>query len=126
MTISHDPETRNELAALTTELLEVGTTFANVALLLYAAGGALLVVLPMATPAFQPPVAGMCVANPIPQALPLLTGTPASFQVRGRDGISRIFGTVGAPGSGADLEGVGDIEIGKPVQIDSYVYQAPP
>jgi len=126
MASSHDTTTRNAMAELVIDLLEITGVFPTVDMLLYSAGGSLLVTLAMGNPAFQTPVNGNSIANPIGQALPVAAGTPAAYRIRGKDGVFRLFGSVGAPGSGADIEGVGDIEIGKPVLVQSYVYQAPP
>lgn len=126
MASSHDSSTRDAFCELVADLLEISGVFPTVDMLLYSAGGLLLVTLPMGNPAFIAPSGGNMVANPIGQALPIAAGTPAAYRIRGKDGVFRLFGSVGAPGSGSDLEGVGDIQMGRPVQVNSYVYQAPP
>lgn len=126
MATTHDANTRNAIAKLVTELLEIGGSFPTVDLLLYNSGGSLLVRLPMGSAAFQPPIGGIASANTINQALPVLAGTPVSYRIRGKDGIFRMNGSVGGLASGADLEGVGGIVLLKPVQVSNFVYQAPP
>lgn len=126
MASSHDTTTRDAFCELVSDLLAIAGVYPTVDMLLYSAGAQLLVTLPMGNPAFQAPVNGNMFANPISQALPVAAGTPAAYRIRGKDGVFRLFGSVGELGSGSDLEGVGDIQIGKPVQVSSYVYQAPP
>jgi hypothetical protein len=126
MATTHDLTTRNSIAALVTGNLETGNAYAAPRLLIYGPANTLLASFLMGFPAFQVPVGGLSQANPIANVIGLANGTPERYEITDKAGTASIFGTIGSPGSGVDLEGSGNIEVGRTAQVTNLVYQAPP
>ena len=92
-----------------------------------ADAGVVLAVLALGNPAFGAAVNGVAAANAVnidPAAN--ATGAAAHFRAKTAGGVTRLQGTVGAVGSGADMElNTVNIEAGVEVAIDGWNYTQP-
>ncbi|MGH3630868.1 MAG: hypothetical protein ACRDRL_25925, partial [Sciscionella sp.] len=110
--------------ALTLAALDLGTLYQNARLIVLDANGLKLVELQLSFPAFPAPTAVSTDANPISDAVAASGGTPATFAITDRTGATKMTGTIGQQGSGADLEmaTVSAITNGQGVMLDGLVY----
>lgn len=109
MALTHSPTARNAMAAAVAAAVDTGVGTA--ALVVLDAGAVELATIDLQAPAFLTPATGgvgdgeMVYAGlPLEDPNAAAAGTAVAFEVRNRDGDVVFDGTVGAPGSGADLE----------------------
>ena len=102
--LTHSTASKNAATDAVVDLLDAGSTDAAGDLELLTSGDAVLATIPLATPpAFGASVAGVATANAIANGTASGTGTVAKFNLRDRDNVDVISGTVTATGGGGDI-----------------------
>lgn len=117
---------RNAACNAIVDLVDVGSTNASARIELMTSGDVEVATMVMSNPAFGAAVAGVATANSISNDSSATGGTVALFRVIDRDETEVWRGTVGTPGSGADVTmstttvGAGDI-----VAVSSFTFTMP-
>lgn len=125
MAISFPTATKNARADAICDAVDTGTTNTYGQLWLKNSGGDTLVKLNFSNPAFGGASNGVCISGNIQDGLAILAGSAVSFDVVNRDETVIFSGTVGAVGSGADLESDTSsvtMAIGEQIEVSSLVY----
>ena len=104
MAITLSTAARNAAANAIVDLVDGGTTDANGDLVIMTSGEVEVATLAFANPAFGAASSGVATANAITADSSATGGTAAIFVVQDRDNTEIWRGSVGTPGSGADLE----------------------
>ena len=128
MSISHPVANRNLVVDLIVDLVDVGTTNAQGRIQIIDASANVLVTLNMSDPAFGDAASGISTADTITDGTVAAAGTAATFTIIDKDEAAVFSGTVGALGSGADLEADGltlAMTAGQTISIDALTYQGP-
>jgi len=126
MAVTLSTAARNAACDAIVDLADVGTTDANGDLVIMTAGDVEIATLALSDPAFGASVSGVSTANTITSDTNATGGTAALFKVVDKDNTEVWRGTVGATGSGADLElsalviGAGDT-----VTVTSFTFTVP-
>ena len=125
MSITFPTLDKNARGDASTALVDVGTTNAQGTLRLLDALDNTLANLPMSNPAFGASADGVSTANAITNGTGLLVGAATKYKMLDRD-LNEVWeGTVGAVGSGADLESTTsstNITISEIVSVSSLTY----
>jgi len=123
MSISHNDAVRNALCADVIARIDAGTAYASGRLVLFDASNNAVATCTFAKPAFQAPVSGFAMANPIAQDPSfVVNATPVRFEAQDCNGLWVFRGTCGING---DLADIGTpFEAGKPVRIDNFFYRS--
>ena len=125
MSISFPLITKNARAQAVVDDVNNGTTNAEGQLFLKDSGDNVLAKLPLSNPAFLTVTNGSAIADAITNGPGLLAGASIKFDVVDRDETVIFSGTVGAVGSGADLESDTSsvtIAVGEAVECSSLTY----
>jgi len=125
MSITHITTLRNEVVNLIVDKVDLGSANAQGRIYIKNASGSTLVILNMSNPAFGAAATGIAIANTISSGTVILAGTAATFSIVDRDEATVFSGTVGALGSGADLEADGltlAMTVGQVIPISSFTY----
>lgn len=127
MAVTHETTLRNEIADLVVDKLDAGTTDANGDLAFLASNDAAVATLGLSAPAFGDAASGVATANAISDDTNAAGGTIAKAELRDRDNTARVFASVGATGSGEDIElSSVDVAAGDKVTMNSLTYTACP
>lgn len=102
--LTHSTAAKNAATDAVVDLLDVGSSDAAGDLELLTAADATLATIDLAVPpSFGNAVAGVSTANTIANGTASGTGTVAKFNLRSRDNVDVISGTVTATGGGGDI-----------------------
>lgn len=125
MTVRFTETDKNARAQTVVDKVDQGSTNANGQLWLVDSGDNPLSKHDMANPAFGTVASGASTANAIQDATAILAGSVAEFLIVNRDEQVVMRGTVGAVGSGADMESATSsvtIALGENVVIGGFIY----
>jgi len=125
MAVSFPLATKNARAQAVVDDVDLGSANATGQVFLRDSGANLLAKLVMTNPAFGAVSNGTAIAASITDGTGLLAGAAVTFDVVDRDETIIFSGTIGAVGSGADLESGSSsvtIAIGDTVSISSLTY----
>ena len=126
MAVTHPTAVRNSIADGVVDQLDLGTTNAAGQLVLRTAASAEVATLPFSNPAFGAAASGVATANAITDDTNATGGTTDRATLEDRDETTIINCSVGATGSGEDIElSSTTITAGDTVQITSLTYTAP-
>ncbi len=126
MAVTHPVAVRNDIADLVVDKLDVGTTNPSGRLVLNTSGDVEVATLPFSATAFGAAAAGVATANAITDDSSATGGVAAKCILTDRDNTTIINGSVGATGSGEDIE-LSSTTIGATdtVSMSSLTYTAP-
>ena len=125
MSITFPTATKNSRADIIVDSIDLGTTNATGKLRLKDSSNNTLTEHLMSNPAFGAASGGAAIANSIGDGTGLIAGQAVTFDLVDRDEVLIFSGTVGAVGSGADLESTTSstaIAISENVPITSLTY----
>lgn len=125
MSITFPTTSKDARAQTEVDKVDVGTTIIGGTLQLKDAGDNILSKHTMSDPAFGAVVNGTSVANAIADGIGLFAGAAIKFDLLDRDQVLVFSGTVGAVGSGADLESTTSsttVSVGEMVELNSLTY----
>jgi hypothetical protein len=124
MSITHRDALRNALCQAAISLIDAGTVYGSGRIVIFDAGNNAIATCAFAKPAFQTPVSGLAMANPIVQdPAPVAGATPVRYEAQDCNGNWVWRGSCGTTG---DLGDIGTpIGAGLPVRVDNYFYRAP-
>ncbi|MGH2904041.1 MAG: hypothetical protein ACRDK7_10720 [Solirubrobacteraceae bacterium] len=110
--------------ALALAALDLGTLYQNARVIVFDASGLKLAEFQMSFPSFLSPTDVSCDSNPIDDTVAASGGTPATFAITDRTGATKLTGTIGAQGSGADIEmaTLAAVTNGQGMMLDNLVY----
>lgn len=127
MAVTHETTLRNEIADLVVDKLDAGTTDANGDLVFVTSADAEVATLGFGSPAFGDAASGVATANAISDDTDATGGAIAKAEMHDRDNTARVFCSVGATGSGEDIElSSVDVNAGDTVTMSSLTYTACP
>lgn len=125
MSVTFPLATKNARAQAIVNSVNAGTTNPNGQVHLKDSGSNILSSHNMSNPAFLVVTNGVSIADAITDSVGLLAGAAVTFDIVDKDGTIIFSGTVGAVGSGADLESSSSsvtVTIGETVSISSLTY----
>ena len=125
MAITHGPATRDAVCNAVVDRLDLGSGTSAGRLVFQTAASAAVATLPLSNPAFGNASAGVATANSITSDTNAAGGTTTKFELRDRDSVAVILGSVGTSGSDINLSSV-IIGAGDTVTVSSLTYTAMP
>lgn len=126
MAVTHPTAVRNGIADFVVDQVDGGTTNPQGDLLLQTAGESTLATLNLSNPAFGAAAAGVATAAAISDETNATAGTATIGKLVDRDGTEIVRCSVGATGSGEDIELSSNVfSAGDTVRITSLTYTAP-
>lgn len=125
MSVTFPTTTKNSRANAVVDAVDVGSANASGQVWLKDSGSNTLAKLVLSDPAFGAAANGVATANSITDGTGLLAGAAVTFDVVDKDETLIFSGTIGAVGSGADLESSTSsvtIAVAEAVSISSLTY----
>jgi hypothetical protein len=125
MAITHGSATRDAVCNAVVDRLDLGTGTAQGRLVFQTSGGTAVATLSLSNPAFGNASSGVATAGAITSDTNAAGGTTTKFELRDRDAVAVILGSVGTSGSDINLSSV-IIGAGDTVSVSSLTYTAMP
>lgn len=127
MAVTHETTLRTAIADLVADQIDAGSTDPNGDLAFLASDDTEVANLAFANPAFGNAASGVATANAISDDTNAAGGTIAKAELRDLDNAARVFCSVGATGSGEDIElSSVNVNAGDTVTMSSLTYTACP
>ena len=124
MALTHQDDLRNTLCATTCARVDSGSVNPAGRVVFFDAANNICINIGLANPAFQTPLAGIAMANPMVNDLaPVAGAIPVRYEVQNRDGVWCFRDAVG-PGTSVGFPGI-PIPVGAAARLSNFFYRTP-